>query len=99
MDMERIQKVFISRQENMTQINRKLDNITTEMNQLRNENIKLKDQVSKQDDRIEKLEREVRKKITIVRGINEGKEERNGEIKGEIRKVMKTLKVDRREKN
>lgn len=98
MDLERIEIMFGSIEENMTQINRKLDNVIIEMNQLKKENIKLNDQVLKQEDRIEKLEKEVRKKNIIVRGINDGKEVKDDEIKEEINKVIKTLRIDIDEK-
>ncbi|KAF2881426.1 hypothetical protein ILUMI_24748 [Ignelater luminosus] len=70
MDMKRIEEMFGSIEENMTQINRKLDNVITEMNQLRNDNIKLKDQASKQENRIEKLERELERRLFVEEGIN-----------------------------
>lgn len=93
-DMERIEGMFKSIEVGMRGINTKLDDVILEMKQVKEENKKLKEKLVEQDERISSLEREVRKKNIVMKGIIDKENEKESETNEKIREVVQKIGVD-----
>lgn len=91
--MEKIEKMFQQLDENMKSMNSKFDAFTLEMTQIKEENEKLKEKVRKQEDRIESLEREIRSKNIVVKGVLDEERENENTTKEKIGIVMQKIGV------
>ncbi|KAK4880782.1 hypothetical protein RN001_008928 [Aquatica leii] len=92
MDMERIEEMFASINNNTKQTNEKLDKLIQELNQVKEENTKLTKKVEEQNERIEMLEREIRGKNLIIKGIKEDINECEEVTREKILNSAKNLK-------
>lgn len=93
-DMERIEKMFGQIDANMKSIDLKLDCVMLEMKQVKEENKRLKEKVDDQGERIINLEREVRKRNLVMRGILDKEGEKEGETRDKVSAVMQKIGVN-----
>lgn len=73
--MEKLERMFEQINGNMQIMNSKLDSIVTEMSKIKEENSKLKEIVIKQEEKINSLQREIRKKNIVIKGVEETENE------------------------
>lgn len=97
-EMNRIEKMFQLINNNMGKMNNKLDEITKEMRQLKQENNELKNKLIFHEDKIEQLEREIRKKNIVVKGIPDEEEENEEKGREKINTVILKMGVEIDEK-
>lgn len=97
-EMNRIEKMFQLINNNMGKMNNKLDAITKEMRQLKQENNELKNKLIIHEDKIEQLEREIRKKNIVVKGIPDEEEENEEKGREKINTVILKMGVEIDEK-
>lgn len=90
-DMERIERMFQQIDGNMKNINTKMDAMVLEVRQIRGENEKLKKMVAKHEERIDDLEREIRKKNLVIRGVEDEEGESESETRGKIATIMQKI--------
>lgn len=93
-DMERIQRMFEQIDGNVKGMNEKLDFVMREIKEMKEENKNLRERVVKQEERIQHLEREVRKKNLIIKGIVDGEGEDENETRDKIVAVVQKIGVD-----
>lgn len=97
-EMERVENMFQIINNNVGKMNNKLDTITNEMKQLRQENNELKNKLSIHENKIEQLEREIRKKNIVVKGIPDEEEENEEKGREKINAVITKMGVEVDEK-
>lgn len=71
----------------------KLSEVIHEMKETKAENQKMRDIISSQEERIASLEKEVRRRNLIFRGVEDGESEETGETKRKIVMICQTLGV------
>lgn len=91
--MERIENMFQQLDGNMKSMNEKFDMFTLEMIQIKEENKKLREKIRKQEDRIESLEREIRSKNIVVKGVLDEEREKENITKEKIAEVMQKIGI------
>lgn len=93
-DMERVEKMFLQIDANMKSMTLKLDSVMLEMKELKGENKRLKEKVDEQGERIDSLEREVRKKNLVIRGIKDKEGEKDSETEEKISAIIQKIGVN-----
>lgn len=93
-DMEKIGEMFERIDANMRNINVKLDNALAEMRQVKEENKRLREKVLEQEERINNLEREVRKKNVVMKGVIDEESEKQSDTGVKISAVLRKIGVD-----
>lgn len=91
--MDRIQEMFKQIDGNMRQMNGKLDSLILEIKQIKDENKKLKKKIVEQEDKIEKLERTVRSKNIVIKGVEEEERENQNRTREKVDLIMQKLGV------
>lgn len=93
-DMERIEKMFEQIDGNLQLMNTKLDSVVLEMKKIKEENTELKARIAKQEGRIGSLEREIRKKNLIIKGIEEKENENENEAHDKVTSIIQKIGVN-----
>lgn len=93
-EYERIVEMFQKIDENINTVNAKLDKVVQEMKQVKEENRKLKSVVAEQEKRIDNLEREVRKKNVVIKGVMDEEEENENKSKEKITLLLQKMGVN-----
>lgn len=93
-DMEKIQEMFVQIQTRMQAMDSKMGTIITEIDNIRQENRELKGKVEKQQERIESLEREIRRKNLIFRGVQDSGKEDAKDTKRKVIEVIRQIGVE-----
>lgn len=93
-EFERIEKMFQKIDENINLVNAKLDKVVQEMKQVKEENRKLKSVVAEQEKRIDNLEREVRRKNVVIKGVMDEEEESENKTKEKITTILQKMGVN-----
>ena len=93
-DMDKIAGMFQQIDGNMRQMNNKLDVLMTEMKQIKDENKRLKKKVEEQESRIGKLERAVRSKNIVIKGIEEDESENENSIGEKVNRIIHKIGVN-----
>ncbi|KAF2881634.1 hypothetical protein ILUMI_24491 [Ignelater luminosus] len=93
--MERQEEMFEEIRNNQKSVNNKLDKLIEEMQAIKAENTTMKIQLSKQEKRINFLERKVRKKILIIKGVLEENNENEEQTKKIVAKISEEIGVGR----
>lgn len=91
--MEKIQDMFGQINNNMKAMDKKLTQVVNELGDLKLENKKLKEKIGRQDEKISSLERDVRRKNIIIRGLDDKDREGEEETKTKVLKVMDKIGV------
>lgn len=78
---------------NMQAMDGKLTQVIEELKKTKQENIQLRERVEKQEGKIESLEREIRKKNLVLRGVEENEREGSGETVDKVAQVVKAMGV------
>ncbi|KAK4876309.1 hypothetical protein RN001_012731 [Aquatica leii] len=76
---------------NMNQMNTKLDTLVSEMKQVKEENVKLKAQILAQEGKIINLEREVRKKNIVIKGVTDEENENENELRAKLQTIIQKI--------
>lgn len=92
-EMERIEEMFGQIQGNMQAMDSKMDLIMKQMDNLKLENKQLKEQVVSQELKIKTLEREVRRKNLIIKGVQEGEREEVAETMEKVIEIIESMGV------
>lgn len=92
-DMEKIQDMFEHINNSIHAMDGKLAQVINELKEAKLENSKLKKRIEKQEEKMNSLEREVRRKNLIIRGIEDKDKEASEETREKVVKVMETLGV------
>lgn len=92
--MEKVEKMFEQIDANMKSIDLKLDSVMLELRQVKGENRRLKERVDEQGEKINSLEREVRKKNLIIKGILDKEDEKEGETRDKVSAVIQKIGVN-----
>lgn len=92
--MDKIASMFQQIDGNMRQMNNKLDVLMTEMKQIKDENKKLKKKVEEQESRIGRLERAVRSKNIVIKGIEEEESENENSIKEKVNRIIHKIGIN-----
>lgn len=93
-DMDKIAGMFQQIDGNMRQMNNKLDVLMTEMKQIKDENKRLKKKVEEQESRIGRLERAVRSKNVVIKGIGEEESENESSIKEKVNRIIHKIGIN-----
>lgn len=96
-DMERIEEMFRQIDTNVKQTNGKIDAFVAEIKQMKEENMRLKERMREQEDKIEKLEREIRSKNIVIKGIMDEEKESEEKMREKVNIVMGKIGIDIRE--
>ncbi|VEN42895.1 unnamed protein product, partial [Callosobruchus maculatus] len=91
--MEGIAGVLKQIKESIKQMNEKLDSVVLEIKRMAEENKELKDRVKGQEERIERLEREIRKKNIVMKGVADETTENYEETSGKIVTILQKMGV------
>lgn len=92
--MDEIKTMFASINANMQAMDGKLTDVVNELRDIKMENEAMKRQIKVQETKIANLEREVRRKNLIIRGIPDDEDEDPRQTKEKIFKICETLGVD-----
>lgn len=97
-DMNKIESIFDQIGGDIKQISEKLVTMSLQFNLIKEDNEKLRKQVEKQEKKIVKLEREIRKKNIIIKGIIDKEDEDKMETENKVQKVPQAIgvNIDRR---
>ncbi|KAK4876337.1 hypothetical protein RN001_012759 [Aquatica leii] len=90
-EFDKIEEMFQRIEENMNQMNTKLDTLVSEMKQVKEENVKLKAQILAQERKIINLEREVRKKNIIIKGVTNEENENENELRAKLQTIIQKI--------
>lgn len=93
-DMDKIASMFQQIDGNMRQMNNKLDVLTTEIRQIKDENKRLKKKVEEQESRIGRLERAVRSKNIVIKGIEEEENENENSIEEKVNRIIHKIGIN-----
>lgn len=93
-DMDKIAGMFQQIDGNMKQMNRKMDVLMMELKQIKDENKRLSKKVEEQEDRIGRLERAVRSKNIVIKGIADEERENENLTKEKIDRVIQKIGVN-----
>lgn len=93
-DMERIEEMFAKLSGQMKMIDNKLEQIRADNAGLREENGRLKAQLMQQGRDIESLDRELRRKNLVIKGVNDKEDEKREETKEETEKILQKIGVN-----
>lgn len=89
--MEKIEMMFKEIKTSMDSMNEKLEGVLSEVKQLKEENETLKQHVDRQEERMERLERELRVKNIIVKGVEDSENEDEQEVKQKVERLMSEI--------
>lgn len=92
-DFAKVERMFKDIKEEMSELNEKMGSIFQEIKAMKTENELLKTKVTKQEERIIDLEREVRKKNIIIKGVEDKENEKETETREKIKRVLKKIEV------
>lgn len=93
-NMERIEEMFAGLSGQMKLMDNKLEHIMSDNAGLREENQRLKAQLSQQGKLIESLDREMRRKNLIIKGVRDKDEENREGAKEETEKILQKIGVN-----
>lgn len=94
MEGARIEQMFQLLNENMKTMTEEMKVLTSEIREMKGENERMRGQVKEQGERIEQLEREIRRKNIVVRGIADHGEETEEETRRKVGVIVRKLEVD-----
>lgn len=92
--MEEVLKLLGNLSQTMTEMDKKLSEVVNELRETKKENQRMRDIISQQDERIGILEREVRKKNLIFKGVEDKIDEKPEETKRKVLMICQMLEVN-----
>lgn len=93
--MEEIKEMFAQIQEKLSSLEEKMDNNMEVIRDLKEENEKLKQTIKQQDERIESIEREIRKKNVIIKGVEDKEDEKPEEREEKVKGIFERMGMGR----
>ncbi|KAK4874587.1 hypothetical protein RN001_013947 [Aquatica leii] len=93
-EFDKIEEMFQRIEGNMNQMNTKLDTLVSEMKLVKEENVKLKAQILEQEGKIINLEREVRKKNIVIKGVTDEENENENELRAKLQTIIQKISMN-----
>lgn len=92
--MERIEEMFKTLTNQINKMDAKLQPMSTEILFSRQENLVLQEKICKQEERMQNLEREIRTKNLIIKGVPDEEQEQDEITKANTNKLLQNLGVE-----
>lgn len=91
--MEKIEVILQRIENKLTEMDEKLERVTEELRTVKTENIELKDKITKQEQRMESLEKQIRRKNLIIKGIIDEEKEEESITKEKIEIILNKMGI------
>lgn len=93
-DMQRIEDMFKHIDTNMQAMNQKMEFMMKELETTKQENVQLKKQIAEQNKKIGEMEREIRRKNIIIKGVEDQENEKIEETNDKVKAIFETMEVN-----
>lgn len=93
-NMQRIEEMFKQISVNMLTINQKMELLMKDVEVTKQENVQLKKQVAEQHQKIQDMEKEIRRKNIVIKGVEDKYEEKSEEINEKLKAVFEQMKIN-----